>query len=519
MKRALLLFFAALFLPLLIMNNLVFAELSPDFESILEDSEEDFSRRIYSYDFDVDTKGTIHVIYLLPVPGEERAEAVYAYGSNGEWTKTTIESDAKLGSISTGVIVDPSDNSVHICYIKHQNDPDTHLVYQVITDNVPGDQTIVEYGGWHTRMQLNGQGKAIFVRQGSNSLRLFSPLSQTTWTQSEMDLPQEIQYRIADFVYNADTGTYHVTYGNDTTFHDFIYAQSNDGDSWTISLIDDSGKLYELEFWTDLFLDNSGNPYASMYKYADNNTGTSALLGKLDGDSWDVMTVAGGTSDARAGMGARFAVDQWGAFHAFWDNSPDVPIDADGERGNIMYRYSPDGEDWEVKQAVAPYSAEGTCMIKVDGRNLYLLVLGDYIDAKLYFLKFTLPEPDDNLFEVLPDKMFYDPGETIALYARLQGSGTGDIYLVVSDPHDNMYYLGSDFQWHRTSDLNAIIPAISATELFSFNSYFMNIVAGSETPFNDSGDFLIFSVVNSTDAMLDGFSFLSPLYTNKLHIW
>ncbi|MFZ5775267.1 MAG: hypothetical protein ACOY3Z_07270 [Thermodesulfobacteriota bacterium] len=495
------------------------AELSLDYESAIEDSAEPFSERIYSYDFAVDSTGQIHVIYSKPVDSGTRCEIIYARGTSGAWTKQTLETDGKTGSISTHLAVDAT-NKVHVSYIKAQQDPNTHLVYQTITNGTASSQITVEGGGWHSRMQLNSSGRAIFIREGVSGLRLFSPSGASSWTESQIQLPSASHYRIGNFVFDQSRNAYHVTYGDGTSTHNFMYAYSANGSSWSASTIDGSGSLVEWEFWTDLIVDQSGTPYAAMYRYNTDNVGTSALFGKLENGAWRTVTADGGLSQSRAGMGPGLAIDSEGNLHGVWDNSPDVPMDANGAAGNIMYRFSSDeGASWDVRQALRGYSAEGACKIKIVGEKLYLLVLGNYTDAKLYFMEFTLPAATADLFEVSTDTMYYAQGAPVTFHARIQGSAIGDLYVVMIHPWGYFYYLGNDFAWHQVSDLASLRPVLSSFQLTGLNSDFLTVTAMSQAPFTTNGDFVLASGVTPPGTPVSAQTFLTSLYLSQIHVW
>ncbi len=59
------------------LNHSVYAELTQLSLDTITESEEPFSRRVYSYDFNVRPDGTIDVIYSKPVVGEDRARIIY----------------------------------------------------------------------------------------------------------------------------------------------------------------------------------------------------------------------------------------------------------------------------------------------------------------------------------------------------------------------------------------------------------------------------------------------------------
>ncbi len=370
------------------------------------DSEEPFDRRVYSYEMGIDSNGNVHIVYLKPTTGNS-AQLIYVSRVSGIWSDQVLSSSGLRGSISTNLIVD-STNVVHLCYIK----TDDHLYYQTITDNVPAVEIKVQAGGWHTRMQLDENNRALFVRGRNGSVRkldLLTTVDSSSWSQRYWNLPSLSQsLRIGGFVY-AD-GVYHVTYGDsaitkpvvtggNVTFHNLHYVSSLDGENWNESVVDDSGTLYELEFWTSLILDN-GTPVVSWYKYAEYggqyNTGTSTWLAKWNGSSWQEKNVTQATYPAtREGMGVGLVRNGAGDYFGGWDCSPDNTYDDDfrGARGNIALVRSGSDWAWNNKWQVDEFSAEGEVKLRIKNNRLYYLALGDYIDAKLYFREY-----DMNLF-------------------------------------------------------------------------------------------------------------------------
>jgi hypothetical protein len=371
-------------------------------QAVIDESEEPFARRIYSYDVATDAGGLLHLVYSKPVPGEDRCEIIYATGPFDNMDKTVLESNGKLGSVSTAIIVDKGSGVVHASYIKHPNDPQTHLAYQTIKNGAPSSQIQVSPGGWHTNMQLSEHGEPIFLRENGRTLRVYMPRPVAgTWEGASLAPSGDIQYRLADFRYDRIRRRFHVTYGDNAgthegaPLHNFYYATSTDAATWTVATVDDSLTLWENEFWTSLVLDLDGHPAVSMYKYNEYdgayNTGTSLLFGRFDGAFWTTRRIVGyipgeTPPDSRAGMGGQLTVDEAGSLFGAWDNSPDRPIDFDGALGNIAMDHSAAGSDWQSQFQVEPFSAEGYCRMAVSGTNLYMLVLGNHADAKLYLI-------------------------------------------------------------------------------------------------------------------------------------
>ncbi|NLG35481.1 MAG: hypothetical protein GX548_09030, partial [Lentisphaerae bacterium] len=367
---------------------------------VVADSEEPFSRRIYSYDIDTDSAGNLHLVYARPVSGANACDIIYATGpSPSNLVSSVLATDAKLGSISTALLVDPATDIVHVSYILHQNDPDTCLVHQSITAGVPSAPHVVAFGGWHTKMQLNADGQPLFVRENGTSLNLLWPAGDDAWTPIAFAPSGPIQYRIADFAYDPARWTYHVTYGdnagthNGAPLHNLHYAFSQGATHWDHEIVDDSLTLWELEFWTDLVIGGDGQPVVSMYKYAEYggayNTGTSLLLARRTGSAWNKQIIAGTIPgltppDHRAGMGGQILLDDFGILYGAWDNSPDTPIDFDGAYGNIAMNHAVSDSPWQSPFQVEPFSAEGFCRLALHGSNLYLFALAHYANAKLY---------------------------------------------------------------------------------------------------------------------------------------
>jgi len=502
-------------------------------------SEESFSRRTYSYDFDVTPQGTVHAVYSKPVPNEERSQVIYVTKPvGGDWPsdgqRIVLEEFGSKESISTWIMLD-ANGVAHISYIVERDFVDqngtTHahgLVYQTVNNGVVSAKTNVSAGSFHTRMQLSKNNKAMFAREieifwterGTIRERPFpkglqisvpSVSEENTWQNFLLDLPNAVDYRLANFLYEAERNRFHITYGDqdagllrDTypstnppvtlestpvpfpagTGHKLWYTFSdnvlnaegtlNDAPTWKTSVIDASGNISENEFWTDLILDNDHTPFIASYRYATDEQGiqqgTSNIVGHFNGQSWEMQTVAGRTSGAsehRAGMGPKLLVDAAGGFHAIWDNSPDKPIDGENRPiagqvagGTTMYRYSPDGTTWgPTRQIILPFSVEGNCRAKLHNGKLLLMVLGDARDAKVVFAEYALPAPSDELLEVSSDKMFYGAGEAMKLHARIQGSSLGDLYVVVGGPYHldevgNLVPVSTTFQFsYLTSDL------------------------------------------------------------------
>ncbi len=591
-------------------QNIVYAELTLLKKDIITDSEEPVKRRTYSYDFDVTKQGIIHAIYSKPVANKNRSQIIYMTKPvGGNWpeikNRTVLEEFGNVETISTWLMLDSNDIA-HISYIVNRDFVDkngtthTHgLVYQKIENGKVSKKTNVSPGGFHSRMQLNNKNQAIFAREYEafmnkdgtfrkspfpKALQLLIPSAtiENTWHFSQLDLPNAVDYRLGNFIYEAQRNRFHIIFGdqdavflrntypstnppvtpNDTpvpfpsgTGHKLWYAFSdniindlgnlNDNPTWKTSLIDNSGDISENEFWTDLVLDKTGTPFAANYRYATDEQGvqqgSSNIIGRFNGQSWVMQTVAGkttGASQHRAGMGPKLLIDEDGGFHGIWDNSPDKPIDGVNKPipgttpgGAIMYRYSPDGKLWQTaKQILLPFSAEGTSRAKLFNGKLLHMVLGDARDTKVFFAEYNLPTPDKNLFEISSDKMFYGDGEIIRMHARIQGNTIGDLYAVVAGPYNvdsdgNLFpvtgtfkfsYLAPNFTWQPYTDLTAIKPVIRNFSLGKYNVDFLFPIAKNTPPFANPARYVVYSAVNAPGLAIG--NFLTPLYSYNIHI-
>ncbi len=370
---------------------------------IITDSEEDFSRRIYSYDMVVDSQGTLHIIYSKPL-GDRTAEIFYVRRVGETWQDPILLSSNGFRVSTSTFLVVGNDDRVHVCYIKDNES----LYYRTIQNGNPTSEIHVYDGGWHSRMQLDAQGLPVFIRDNEDwqaspavsKLALFTTQDGITWSKSFLSLPDVLKFRIADFL--VENGVYHITYGDSAyvnpVFHNLHYATSQDGKNWVHHTIDPSGTLYTNEFWTALVLDG-GLPVISMYKYAEfgnqYNTGTSALLAKWNGTAWQNKIITNTTyPDSREGMGVGLVVNGREDYFGAWDFSPDNTHDDNfrGARGNIALARSGSAGDWTQKVQIAPFSLEGTAKLRIHGGKLFLLALGDHVDAKLYFYEYNISD-------------------------------------------------------------------------------------------------------------------------------
>lgn len=591
-------------------QGVAYAELTLLKSELFTDSEEPVSRRTYSYDFDVTQQGIVHAVYSKPVLNEDRAQVIYVTKPvGGTWPsdeqRIVLEEFGSRESISTWIMLDVN-GVAHISYIVKRDFPDINgtihafgLVYQTIENGVATAKINVSPGSFHTRMQLSKNNQSMFAREieifwtdtGTireqpfpKGLQISVPSGDenNVWQNFVLDLPSAVDYRLANFVYEASRNRFHITYGDQNAVflrdtypttnppvtaastpvpfpagvgHKLWYAFAdnvmnaqggfNSTLAWQTSLIDTSGNLSENEFWVDLVINQHGTPFAASYRYATDSQGihqgSSNIIGKFNGQSWDMQTVAGKTSGAsahRAGMGPKLLIDAAGGFHGIWDNSPDKPIDSEnrpisGEAaaGATMYRYSPDGQSWQSsRQVLLPFSVEGNCRATLYNGKLLLMVLGDARDAHVVFAEYTLPAPDEDIFEISSDKMFYGDGETIKLHARIQGSAVGDLYAVIAGPYDldatgnlipvattfQMSYLTPELTWLTFSDFVTIHPVLHDFTLKQLNTDFSFPVAKNSEPFSKPARYIVHSVVNAPGQALG--AFLTPVYSYEIHI-
>ncbi len=395
------------------------AALSAIDAKVVSDSEEDFSRRIYSYDMAVDSQGTLHIIYSKPL-GDRTAQIFYVRRIGGVWqSPILLSSNGFRASVSTFLLVG-NDDRVHVCYIKDMGTSES-LFYRSISNGNPASEICVGDGGWHSRMQLGANGFPVFVRDNEewqihkSRLALLTTQNGSAWSKSFIDLPDASAFVVADFLF--ENGVYHITYGDsaytkpvlngtgsttyiDGVFSNLHYATSQDGQNWEHHIIDSSGTLYKYEFWPALILDG-GCPLVSMYKYAEYantyNTGTSALLAKWNGAAWEKKSITNSTyPDSREGMGVGLVVNRAGDYFGAWDFSPDNTHDDNfrGARGNIALARNGSDDNWLQKVQIAPFSLEGAAKLRIRDGKLYFLALGDYVDAKLYFYEYKLSDID-----------------------------------------------------------------------------------------------------------------------------
>jgi len=380
---------------------------------VISDSEEPFDRRIYSYDMDVDSNNDVHILYSRPTDAGAD-QIVYRRRVGGTWRpEQVLSNDGLRTSISNHLLIDDK-GLVHVCYLRQSTE---HLYYRQVINGIPRPEVMVDEGAWHTRMQLDETGRPLFLREDEtwpeqvSKLTLLITTDLTTWDEHYLGIADVSRFRLADFVY--EDGVYHVTYGDssltqlvlagkgstnhiDGTFHKLFYTSSPDGRKWSTTLLDDAGNLYENEFWTTLAVDG-GTPLVGAYQYAEYdglyNTGTWALLALRQGDIWEKRNITPANYEAtRAGASIAILVRSPGEYLGIWDFSPDNTYDGGfrGARGNIAIARNGQDNAWSHKVQLDPFSAEGRIVARRNGERLHVLVLGDFVDAKLYYRELDL---------------------------------------------------------------------------------------------------------------------------------
>jgi hypothetical protein len=400
---------------ILFFTSQVYATLPRVTEKIVADSQNLISLRIYSYDMKIDSKGNVHIIYSKPIDGTNSAEIWYVRRIDGTWFQQRLNSKGFRFSGSTFLAIG-NDDLVHACYI-YNNNNGGDLHYLTINQGIPSSAigTFVSPGGFHTRMQLDENDHAMFVRAaqpgGIWRLRLHTTTNNRDWTYTDLNLPQVPKFRLADFVY--EDSRYHITYGDTAykkevwknknmdervvrDFHDFHYVTSTDGVNWSHHLIDNSHTLMEYEFWTALKL-VQGRPLIGMYKYSEYggkyNRGTSAKLSELTENGWTHKTITNQDHpDTSEGMGIALAVNGPGDYFGAWDFSPDNTYDDEfrGPRGNIALSRSGTDGKWSYRRQLDPFSLEGRAKLSLYKGRLFFLGLGDFVDAKLFFREYQI---------------------------------------------------------------------------------------------------------------------------------
>jgi hypothetical protein len=490
----------------------------------------------------LDSKGVLHIAYV-----EKRSVML--------GTKTQIQDYLMYRTFENGTLSSEK------------------LVGDVPTGNVSG------LGGWRTYMAISPDDQVYFLREGSTatdankpSLKLLIPDGKGNWAATELNFavgpsPMANWYHLGGFVIDSQ-GMAHIAFGDyaynqqgqsysfqsdpakeeDVNkdrkikgYHNLWYANSNtlDGNGWTaFQLNEDPSKilptLYEQEFWVNLILDENNNPAVTTWLHpvgtSDMKYNTSAFTFIKDNNgNWSGQRITR-TFDGLAykgkgyveGMGAGLVKERFG-WHGVWDDSHSRPFDHDSTRGGLVYRFSPDGKNWSDYQIVADFSGEGSSIVKIDKQNrLNVLVLGDYTDTQLYFLRYQLPT--NNLMEVSPDRKFYYNGETVSLNAQVRDGAVGDFYVAVvgearpeiQQPAE-IWQLNSSFAWEKLNDFTQLKPVVSLGQGISFNGQ-ISAIGSKQAPFkNPDTTYTIYAAVsqNGTNVLTPS-NWVTPLMVRQI---
>ena len=401
-----------------------FALVNPIDQKMVFASPGTFDQRIYSYDMAVDINDDVHVVYSRPTTTGPDIIG-YQRRIGGIWqNETIISNDGLRSSISSHIAIDSNKN----VYISYLSDSQQSLYYIKVFNGLVGQKSLVDIGAWNTVMQLDAKSLPIFIREGQSppwtannyQLKLVSTNNGgKSWISSFLNLPQVntypslARYRLGDFIYAA--GKYNIIYGDNgyqktilngkdaktytkAYFHDLIYANSTDGVNWQTYPADNSKRLNEMEFWVSLAMDGN-KAITGVYQYAEYNNsynnGTRAHLAQITPSKiQDVYTNTGVTWPAtREGAGIGLLVSEPGNYLGAWDFSPDYPYNMkfNATDGNIALARNGTDNLWKEKISIAPYSAEGRVLLRQSNKNnLHILVLGDYLNTKLYYQEFNM---------------------------------------------------------------------------------------------------------------------------------
>ena len=491
-------------------------------DTVLADSEEPFSDRIYYYDMDIDSRGKAHVIYALPQQDRVHSHIKYAVETDSGWQQTTISTDGKYIPAGIQLAVAP-DDSVTMTYITGSNDYDSALVYRTISaDGTLNNPITVSGGGWRSRLQLTSQGEPVIVREAVSGLSLFT-WANGQFNQQAIQLPVSSQVRLGAFHIDSHGGC-HVLFGDwaypQTNSHNLWYAfsASATGGSWEGTRIDSSGQLYELEFWVDLTTDTANTPIAAMFggdTRSSSKTPTWGVFFRQQNDgTWTSTKATRHQENSCAGMGPGLASDQYG-YYGVWDNSPPSPYEHESRHGAIFCRFSPDGSNWKVGEMLASYSAEGRCVVRLKNGILSVLVLGDYTDAKLHFFQYRVP--GDQIFDFYPDRMMYHQNEDITFNLLMRGTDNVDLYAVCLGRNTGkIFQLSADMQWHAIQRIEQITPVLSDFQLQSFNDTVMTVPA-TAVPASVRDIFDCYSVAASPGSNVLSGDWRTPLYHRYIY--
>jgi len=516
----------------------------------------------------------------------EKTDIILAVETATGWSKQTLTTEGVFQPSGLQIEVDKND-VLHLIYIrkltktfsKTAQEVD-YLIYRKVENGVVSEEVEVGdtslqppnfsgLGGWRTRMAIAPDNSVYMIREGGNDnlglplLKLLTPDGKGNWTaQAISGLPATNWYRIGkflidsagkahiifvDYAYNSAAQTYTAGgfFGLDNLgFHNLWYASSAtlDARDWKAVQLDEDPKssapaLNNFQFWPDLALDERNNPAVATWlwrvdtQFPGYNSSTVFLqpdaagnwVGNRTTRIFDDVTYR--PNGPLAGMGAGLIKDAAG-WHGVWDSSHPRPFEHAFERGGVMYRFSPDGQDWAYYQPVAEFSAEGFCIVKIDKQNrVNILVLGDHTDTQLYLLRYQLP--NNNLMEVFADRRYYYSGESVTMKARVQPGAVGDFYVAAMSKERpkikqaaEIWQLTANLTWQKIKGLDQLRPLLSlpAGAGVDFNNT-IGVVGPGQAPFDKQDtDYTIYSVVAEPGTnVLDG-QWVTPLFAREISV-
>ncbi|MBF0201153.1 MAG: hypothetical protein HQK66_07540 [Desulfamplus sp.] len=521
----------------------------------------------------------------LPVDlNREKTDIVLAIETATGWDKQVLCTEGVFQPAALQIEID-GQGVFHLIYIRKltkemagEAQVVDYLVYRKLENDVLSEEievgdlslhppNLAGLGGWRTRMALTPDDRVYMLREGGSMdltrpvFNLLVPDGSGNWDARELSgLPAANWYRLGGFLIDK-AGHPHIIFADyaydnagqpyiadgfsgleDSPYHNLWYAGSDtlDGQGWTaIHLDEDPGSsvpsLYQFQFWVDLALDEDNNPAVATWLWRVGTLfpgyNTSAVFFRRDSTgqwhtSRTTRTFENLTYEPQgplAGMGPGLVKDASG-WHGVWDSSHPRPFEHEFQRGGIMYRFSPDGDNWNYYQPLAPFSAEGHCITKIDAKNrLNVLVLGDHTDTQLYLLRYQLP--GDNLMEVYTDRRYYYKGESVTLHARIEPGAVGDYYVAaVSTPrpeiHQNMeiWQLTDRGEWQKITGLEQLLPLLTVPEGFNFHNA-IGTVGPLQSPFDKPDtDYTIFSLVTEPGSDINAGQWVTPLFAREITV-
>lgn len=515
----------------------------------------------------------------------EKSDIILAIETDTGWSKTTLTTEGLYKPAALQIKMDAG-GTFHLIYVRKltkkmagTNQVVDYLVYRTISNGVVSAEKEVGnldanpanfagLGGWRTRLAIGPNNSVYMLREGANTestkpqFNLLIPDGKGNWNMTTLtglasanwfhlaefliDSKGRGHIAFGDFAYNS-SGQAYVSNGSasrdDFGFHNLWYASSNtlDGKGWSQTQLKEDPAtsvpaLFEQQFWTTMTLDDKDNPAVTTWAwkvgtaYPGNGTPNIFFYRSSDG-SWNRVQTTRTFENlsyqpkaALAGMGAGIIKDASG-WHGVWDSSHPRPFEHESPRGGLQYQFSPDGKNWNSYQVLQGFSAEGSCLVRLDKQGrLNILVLGDYTDTQLYLLRYQLP--GNNLMEIYPDRRFYYTGESVTIHARVQSAAVGDFYVVavskarpeISQPSE-IWQLTSNLSWQNIESLGQLRPVLTlpASGGLDFHNTLGQVGTGQQ-PFNrPDTDYTVYSLVVKPGASLfDSQQWVTPLFAREL---